>query len=123
MRIDLIAETHLSARSPERVANWHAARRAVGRLSPELTVNLGDIRCTDTQDGVRHVWMPSSGFILPDHMQPRVGVKLVGIGMLDFKDAGADFDLWCPNGMVRHEVSNLRAFQQVAAGGGLAGAV
>jgi 3',5'-cyclic AMP phosphodiesterase CpdA len=275
MRIALIADTHLSARSPECVANWHAARRAVGRLSPELTVNLGDItldgqshpeelefavqlvrqwstpmlcvpgnhdvcdasgeapldasllaayidlfgpdhwahrvgtwlllgvnaqlmgsgapqeqaqwrwieeqaelagpqvqtalflhrpvlRPTSSETsrkgryvtsaacerllggplrrslrvvvsghthqyldvvegGVRHVWMPSSGFILPDHMQPRVGEKLVGIGMLDFKAEGADFDLWCPNGMVRHEVSNLQAFQQSTAGRGPAG--
>jgi hypothetical protein len=73
------------------------------------------------EGGVRHVWMPSSGFILPDHMQPRVGEKLVGIGMLDFKAEGADFDLWCPNGMVRHEVSNLQAFQQSTAGRGPAG--
>lgn len=270
MRIALIADTHLSARSPECVANWHAARRAVGRLSPEITVNLGDITldgqthpeelefavqlvgqwstpmlCVPgnhdvgdasgeapldssllaayvdlfgpdhwarrtgawlllgvnaqlmgsgtaqeqaqwrwieehaervgpqaqtalflhrpafrpvsseltrkgryvtgaacerllqgplrrslrvvvsghthqyldvTVDGVRHLWMPSSGFILPDHMQPRVGEKLVGIGMLDFKDDGAAFDLWCPDGMLRHEVSNLQAFQQAAAG-------
>ena len=43
MRIALIADSHLSPRSPECVANWHAARRAVERLSPDLTVHLGDI--------------------------------------------------------------------------------
>jgi hypothetical protein len=43
MRIALIADTHLSARAPECVANWHAARRAVERLGADLTVNLGDI--------------------------------------------------------------------------------
>jgi hypothetical protein len=32
MQIALIADTHLSARSPECVANWHAVRCAVGRL-------------------------------------------------------------------------------------------
>jgi hypothetical protein len=32
--------------------------------------------------GVRHVWMPSSGFVLPDEMQARVGEKLVGIGLV-----------------------------------------
>jgi 3',5'-cyclic AMP phosphodiesterase CpdA len=270
MRIALIADTHLSERSPECVANWHAASRAVGRLSPVLTVNLGDITldgqahpeelefaallvrqwstpmlCVpgnhDVGDasgeapldssllaayvdlfgpdhwarragtwlllgvnaqlmgsgtvqeqaqwrwieeqaelagsqvrtalflhrpvlrpvasevtrkgryvtraawerllqgplsrslrvvvsghthqyldvieaGVRHVWMPSSAFILPDHMQSRIGEKLVGIGMLDFKDDGAAFDLWCPDGMVRHEVPSLQAFQRAAAG-------
>ena len=50
MRIALIADTHLSARSPECVANWHAARRAVGRLGADLTVDLGDI----TLDGQTH---------------------------------------------------------------------
>jgi 3',5'-cyclic AMP phosphodiesterase CpdA len=270
MRLALIADTHLSARSPECVANWHAARRAVGRLSPELTVNLGDITldgqthpedlefavqlvrqwstpmlCVPgnhdvgdasgemplqtsllaayvdlfgldhwvrragrwlllgvnaqlmgsgttqeqaqwrwieeqaeragsqtqtvlflhrpvlrsapgedtrkgryvtgaacerllkgplrrslrvvvsghthqyldvTADGVRHVWMPSSGFILPDHMQPRVGEKVVGVGILDLNDDGAGFDLWCADGMLRHELANLQAFQQMAPG-------
>jgi 3',5'-cyclic AMP phosphodiesterase CpdA len=43
MRIALIADTHLSVRSPECVANWHAARRAVARLGVDLTVHLGDI--------------------------------------------------------------------------------
>ena len=50
MRIALIADTHLSARSPECVANWHTTRRAVGRLGAHLTVNLGDI----TLDGQTH---------------------------------------------------------------------
>ncbi|MES2100018.1 MAG: metallophosphoesterase [Pseudomonadota bacterium] len=270
MRLALIADTHLSARSPECVANWHAARRAVGRLSPELTVNLGDItldgqahpeelefavqlvrqwstpmlcvpgnhdvgdasgemplqtsllaayidlfgpdhwarragtwlllgvnaqlmgsgntqeqaqwrwieeqaECAGPQtqtvlflhrpvlrsapgegarkgryvtgaacerllkgplrrslrvvvsghthqyldvtaDGVRHVWMPSSGFILADHVQPRVGEKVVGVGILDLDADGAGFDLWCPDGMLRHELANLQAFQQMSPG-------
>jgi 3',5'-cyclic AMP phosphodiesterase CpdA len=264
MRIALIADTHLSARSPECVANWHAARRAVGRLGADLTVNLGDItldgqthvdelafasrlmqhwptevRCvpgnhdlgdgsgesplderllrvyrdhfgpdqwvvraghwkllginaqllgTDsaqeealwvwieeqvrasadtehtalflhrpmlrprsselrrkgryvsraaterllhgplrptlrlvvsghahqyldtTVDAVRHLWMPSSAFILPDDMQVRIGEKLVGIGLLDLSEEVARFDLWCPDGMKRHDVSALNFF-------------
>jgi 3',5'-cyclic AMP phosphodiesterase CpdA len=266
MRIALIADTHLSARSPECVANWHAAARAVERLATDLTVNLGDIsldgqthteelgfaarlvqqwptemRCvpgnhdlgdgsgehplderllaaygdafgpdhwafrvgdwllmginaqllgsgseqelaqwrwmeaqvsSDTSSahahtalflhrpvfrppwdeptrqgryvpseaaerlldgplrptlrlvvsghthqhldvtvrGVRHVWMPSSAFVLPDAMQSRVGEKLVGIGMLDLSGAAAHVDLWCPDGMARHDVSTLPFF-------------
>jgi len=50
MRIALIADTHLSDRSPECVANWHAARRAVERLDANLTIHLGDI----TLDGQTH---------------------------------------------------------------------
>jgi 3',5'-cyclic AMP phosphodiesterase CpdA len=276
MRIALIADTHLSARSPECVANWHAARRAVGRLAPEFTINLGDITldgqthpeelefaanlardwatpmlCVPgnhdvgdasgevpfnaplhlaymklfgpdhwalrvgtwlllgvnaqlmgsgteheqaqwhwieaqaalagpqdrtalflhrpvlrsvagegkrkgryvaaaacerllngplraslrlvvsghthqhldvTEDGVRHVWMPSSGFILPDHMQARVGEKVVGVGVLDFKDECVSCDLWCPDGMLRHEVSDLQAFRHIAVGREMVGA-
>jgi len=264
MRIALIADTHLSARSPECVANWHVARRAVARLDVDMTVNLGDItldgqvhgeelafasqlmlqwptemRCvpgnhdlgdgsgespldtalldayadvfgpdhwqvqagqwnllginaqllgTDSPqeealwewlatqasaadlrhtalflhrpllrptpgeltrqgryvsaaatrrlldgplrrslrlvisghthqfidtavDGVRHLWIPSAAFILPDDMQARVGEKLVGIGLLDLSGDAARFDLWCPDGMVRHDVSKLGFFR------------
>jgi predicted phosphodiesterase len=270
MRIALIADTHLSARSPECVANWHAARRAVERLGADLTVNLGDItldgqthadelvfasrlmqqwpselRCvpgnhdlgdgsgevpldsrllgaygdafgpdhwvikagdwrllginaqllgTDsaqeaalwawiagqagpapdhahtvlflhrpllrlrsgeltlkgryvsraaterlltgplaptlrlvisghthqyldtTVDGVRHLWMPSTAFIIPDDMQARIGEKLVGVGLLDLSEDAARFDLWCPDGMRRHDVSTLQFFEAMAEG-------
>lgn len=267
MRIALIADTHLSARSPECVANWHAARRAVGRLSPELTVHLGDITLDGQthseelafaaqlihdwstpmlcvpgnhdvgdasgerpleaplldayvslfgpdhwsvrqggwlllgvnaqlmgsataqeeaqwrwledqvasadssvrsalflhrpvlrsmpgessrggryitedacdrlmtgplrrslrvvvsghthqyldimQDGVRHVWIPSSGFVLPDHMQSRVGEKVVGVGVLGLDESGVGFDLWCPDGMLRHDLSGMDVFEDM----------
>ena len=268
MRIALVADTHLSARAPECVANWHAARRAVERLDADLTIHLGDItldghrhreelafagsllrrwptevRCVpgnhDLGDGsgetplqpallrayadvfgadhwgiaagtwkllgidaqllgtassqeaalwdwlaqeaapdethvhtalflhrpllrpqagesarrgryvnpgatqrllallrprlrlvvsghthqhldreaagVRHVWMPSSAFILPDELQVRIGEKVVGIGLLELRDdRAAAFDLWCPDGMTRHEVTALPFFQAMA---------
>lgn len=276
MRIALIADTHLSARSPECVANWHAAARAVERLATDLTVNLGDIsldgqthteelgfaarlvqtwptemRCVPgnhdlgdgsgerplderllaaygdafgpdhwafrvgdwllmginaqllgsgseqelaqwrwmesqvssdtsrthahtalflhrpvfrppwdeparqgryvastaaerlldgplrptlrlvvsghthqhldvTVRGVRHVWMPSSAFVLPDALQSRVGEKLVGIGVLDLSGAAVQFDLWCPDGMARHDVSTLPFFHAMAEAAGTA---
>jgi predicted phosphodiesterase len=270
MRIALVADTHLSVRSPECVANWHAARRAVGRLGADLTVHLGDItldgqthaeelafasrlmqqwptemKCVpgnhDLGDGsgemplddrllraygnvfgpdhwvikkgdwkllginaqvlgtdsaqeaalwewiaeqarpapdhahtalflhrpvsrpqsgelarkgryvrsgaterllkgplqptlrlvasghthqyldttiedVRHLWMPSTAFILPDDMQSRIGEKLVGIGLLELSEGTARFDLWCPDGMTRHDVSTLEFFQATAEG-------
>jgi predicted phosphodiesterase len=268
MRIALIADTHLSARSPECVANWHAARRAVGRTAAELTIHLGDIsldgqthadelgfaarlmqhwptevRCVpgnhdlgdgsgevpldaslmqayqdvfgpchwachadgwlllglDAQllgsdsaqeaalwqwiahqaahpgtqahtalflhrpvlrpttgdltrrgryvaaeaaarlltgplqptlrlvvsghthqfldtvvDGVRHIWMPSTAFILPDDLQTRLGEKLVGLGLLELGPQAARFDLWCPDGMTRHEVNRLGFFRTLS---------
>lgn len=269
MRVALIADTHLSDRSPECVANWHAARRAVERLDVELTVHLGDItldaqhepaelafagrlvaawptamRCLPgnhdmgtasgetgfdaqrlaayelafgadhwwlrgsgwhlvglnaqlfgtgsaeealqwrwldaaasdfapgercalflhrplvrpssgdrvrvgryvceaaaerllggplapslrlvvsghthqyldfSERGVRHLWIPSSGFVLPDTMQPRIGEKLVGIGVLELHQGDAAFDLWCPDGMVRHDLMGLAPYEALAA--------
>lgn len=268
MRIALIADSHLSPRAPECVANWHAAGRAVERLSPDLTVHLGDIsldgqthpdelgfaaelvqrwptemrrlpgnhdmgdgsgevplddallasylhlfgpdhwsvtvdgwqllginaqllgsgtpqelaqwrwiealacanaaptrtalflhrplarvRPGDRKDrgryvaqvarerlldgplkptlrlvisghthqyldvvaaGVRHVWMPSSGFVLPDEMQARIGEKLVGIGLLELDGETMRFDLCFPDGMARHELSAMPVFQAMA---------
>lgn len=43
MRIALVSDLHLSARSPECVAHWHAARRAVQRIGVDLTVHLGEV--------------------------------------------------------------------------------
>jgi 3',5'-cyclic AMP phosphodiesterase CpdA len=65
-------------------------------------------------DGVRHVWVPSTAFILPDDMQARIGEKVVGIGLLQLDDGNAQFDLWCPDGMKRHDVSSLALFHGTA---------
>jgi 3',5'-cyclic AMP phosphodiesterase CpdA len=50
MQIALIADSHLSARAPECVSNWHAAARAVAAADPDLTIHLGDI----TLDAYEH---------------------------------------------------------------------
>ncbi|MES2099806.1 MAG: metallophosphoesterase, partial [Pseudomonadota bacterium] len=50
MRIALIADSRLSPRSLECVANRHAARRAIEPLASDVTVHLGDI----TLDGQAH---------------------------------------------------------------------
>jgi hypothetical protein len=63
--------------------------------------------------GVRHVWMPSSGFVLPDEMQARVGEKVVGLGLLELGSDTMSFDLWCPDGMTRHDLSAMAAFKDV----------
>lgn len=275
MRIALIADTHLSARSPECVANWHAARRAVGRLGAAMTVHLGDItldgcshpdelafaarlmqhwpteiRCVPgnhdtgsgsgetpldmrsraayvdafgsdcwthgagtwrlvgidaqllgsgtraeaaqwawldeiaagggfahtalflhrpllqprglegprrgryvdaaaaarllegplqrtlrlvvsghmhqfldaTVGGVRHLWMPSAAFVIPDAVQERIGDKLVGIGLLTLGVDSCALDLWCPDGMQRHDARELRAFAVAGTAAGPRGA-
>lgn len=43
MRIAMVSDLHLSARSPECVAHWHAAQRAVQRIGVDLSVHLGEI--------------------------------------------------------------------------------
>ena len=85
------------------------------RRTLKLVVSGHTHQCLDiTARGVRHVWLPSSGFILPDDIQVRIGEKLVGIGLLEFNEGGARFDLWCPDGMTRHDVSTLPFFQEMA---------
>ena len=67
-----------------------------------------------TEDGVRHLWIPSSGFVLPDEMQARVGEKVVGIGVLELEGRTLRFDLWCPDGMLRHDLTLMPAFHALA---------
>ncbi len=58
--------------------------------------------------------MPSTAFILPDDIQARIGEKLLGIGLLDLSEDAARFELWCPNGMKRHDVSTREFFGATA---------
>lgn len=43
MRIALVSNLHLSEQSPEYVAHWHAARRAVQRIGVDLTLHLSEV--------------------------------------------------------------------------------
>ena len=65
-------------------------------------------------DGVRHSWLPSASFILPDPMQDRVGEKIVGLGILDLGRDGYVLDLVCPDGLVRHDVLALDDYPGVS---------
>lgn len=56
---------------------------------------------------VRHIWLPSTAFILPDAKQARIGEKLVGVGVLELTAAGFRFDLVCPEGMVPYDIVRL----------------
>ena len=101
------------------VSRAAAERLLEGPLQPtlRLVVSGHTHQYIDTTvDGVRHLWMPSSAFILPDDMQTRIGEKLVGIGLLDLSDDAVRFDLWCPDGMKRHDVSTLEFFNATAEG-------
>lgn len=57
--------------------------------------------------GVRHVWVPSTAFVIPDALQPRVGEKVVGLGLLELDGPVLRFSLLCPEGMTRHDAGCL----------------
>ncbi|GAB4556760.1 MAG: metallophosphoesterase [Rhizobacter sp.] len=63
-------------------------------------------------NGVRHLWLPSTAFVLPDEIQVRVGEKLVGLGMLELGGSSVWFDLLCPDGMRRHQLTELDFYTQ-----------
>jgi 3',5'-cyclic AMP phosphodiesterase CpdA len=44
-------------------------------------------------DGIEHVWAPSTAFILPDHRQPRLGVKRVGYVVYAFRTGAVDVEI------------------------------
>jgi 3',5'-cyclic AMP phosphodiesterase CpdA len=52
-------------------------------------------------DGVRHIWVPSAAFFIPDGAQERIGEKVVALGVLELDPAGYSFDLVCPEGMTQ----------------------
>jgi 3',5'-cyclic AMP phosphodiesterase CpdA len=55
-------------------------------------------------DGVRHVWVPSTAFFLPDSIQERVGEKVAGLGLLELRGEDYRFDLVCPDGLARNNL-------------------
>jgi hypothetical protein len=57
-----------------------------------------------TVPAVRHVWLPSTAFYLPDELQERLGEKVTGLGVLDLTPDGLRFHLVCPEGVVRNSV-------------------
>ncbi|MCW0232192.1 MAG: metallophosphoesterase [Ferrovibrio sp.] len=55
-------------------------------------------------DGIRHVWVPSTAFCLPDGMQERIGEKITGLAILDLTADSYRFHIVNPDGMVRHNL-------------------
>jgi 3',5'-cyclic AMP phosphodiesterase CpdA len=56
--------------------------------------------------GVRHIWVPSAAFFIPDGAQERIGEKVVGLGVLELGATGYSFDLVCPEGMTQYSGSH-----------------
>ena len=90
---------------------------AYGRLRESLRIVVSGHthqhldRC---EADVRHVWMPSTAFVLPDTMQARVGEKIVGLGLLDIAGGSARIDVLVPDGMTRHQLTDLPVFDELA---------
>jgi 3',5'-cyclic AMP phosphodiesterase CpdA len=104
-----------SARSGRYVVDAARDRLLEGplRLSLRLVLSGHTHQHLDLQaSGVRHVWVPSCAFVLPDDMQVRVGEKVVGIGLLELTERRARFDLLCPDGMRRHELPRLTFYSK-----------
>lgn len=57
--------------------------------------------------GVRHVWVPSSAFVIADHLQQPVGQKRVGLGWLHLQSQGCEYQPVSPPGSVKHELTEL----------------
>ena len=55
-------------------------------------------------DGVRHFWVPSTAFFLPDSIQERVGEKVTGLGLLELSSESYRFDLVCPESPVHNNL-------------------
>lgn len=57
-----------------------------------------------TVEGVRHIWLPSAAYRFPDVMQPKIGEKIVGLGLLTLgARTTARFDLVAPDGLIQVE--------------------
>ena len=70
-----------------------------------------------TIDGVRHVWLPSSAFIIPDPHQTRFGEKIVGVGVLELGRDGEGYrfglDVVVAEGLVAHDITQSRRTMRI----------
>lgn len=66
-------------------------------------------------DGVRHLWMPSTAFVLPDGLQERIGEKLTGIGMIELTPGDLRVHLVCPEGVICHSALDHPVYPKLVA--------
>jgi hypothetical protein len=64
--------------------------------------------------GVRHVWVPSTAFIISDALQQSVGKKVVGIGWLTLSARAYEYLQLVPPGSEDHELTQLGFYRQRA---------
>lgn len=63
-------------------------------------------------NGLRHLWVPSTAFYLPDSIQDRLGEKVTGLGVLELGES-LRFDLVCPQGVQRHDILDHPIYPEV----------
>jgi len=63
--------------------------------------------------GLRHIWLPSTAFYIPDHYQERIGEKIIGLGALTLAAHTCEFDLVSPPTMMRHNISDFVTYPPV----------
>jgi 3',5'-cyclic AMP phosphodiesterase CpdA len=68
-----------------------------------------------TIDGVRHLWLPSTAFFLPDNVQERVGEKITGLALIELTADRASVHLVCPDGVQRHDALDHPVYPKLAA--------
>ena len=66
-------------------------------------------------DGIRHIWVPSTAYYLPDEIQDRVGEKITGLGMLELSRGVYRFHLVCPDGVSRHSALDHPVYPELVA--------
>lgn len=67
-------------------------------------------------EGVRHVWVPSTAFVIAERLQKTVGRKLVGYGLVELAADGAvRFELGSPDTLHEHEMTELAFYAELVA--------
>lgn len=64
--------------------------------------------------GLRHIWVPSTAYYLPDGVQDRIGEKITGLGVLDLEPGDFRFHLVCPEGVTRHSILDHPVYPKYA---------
>jgi 3',5'-cyclic AMP phosphodiesterase CpdA len=65
--------------------------------------------------GIRHIWVPSTAFYLPDEIQDRVGENVTGVGVLELSRDALRFHLVCPDGVERHSALDHPVYPELIA--------
>jgi len=71
--------------------------------------------CDRLVAGVRHLWLPSTAFFLPDELQERMGEKIIGLALIDLSPEHVGVDVICPEGVGQHNALDHPVYPKIAA--------